>query len=188
MPRRRSPQHSGDDRKQARGAAPHTVPAEDLAIELNLLSERVMAATFTAEEPAIREDRVIDMLVHIWLASIYQDGHSASSPSARAKVCDSLATDPGVTLAAFRGNHSLASALIKATTRDVVRRGERHLARRIFLRGAQQRSRRSQKGHYGSRRTAEHTDVALSAWATVKLVEAAPRSGARMSRPMLSSS
>jgi len=31
-----------------------------------------MAATFTAEEPAIPEDRVIDTLVHIWLASIYQ--------------------------------------------------------------------------------------------------------------------
>jgi TetR/AcrR family transcriptional regulator, ethionamide resistance regulator len=55
-----------------RGAAPNTVPAEDLSVALNMLSERLMAATFTAEEPAIPEYRVIDTLVHIWLASIYQ--------------------------------------------------------------------------------------------------------------------
>jgi hypothetical protein len=43
-----------------------------------MLSERVMAATFTTEEPAIREDRVIDTLVHIWLASIYEDGGASA--------------------------------------------------------------------------------------------------------------
>ena len=58
--------------ERKRGAAPDNFPAEHLSIALNMLSERVMAATFTAEEPAIPEDRVIDMLVHIWLASIYQ--------------------------------------------------------------------------------------------------------------------
>jgi TetR/AcrR family transcriptional regulator, ethionamide resistance regulator len=58
--------------ERERGAAPYTVPAEDLSVALNMLSERVMAATFTAEQPAIPEDRVIDTLVHIWLASIYQ--------------------------------------------------------------------------------------------------------------------
>ena len=57
--------------ERRRGAAPDTVPSEDLSVALNMLSERVMAATFTAEEPAIPEDRVIDTLVHIWLASIY---------------------------------------------------------------------------------------------------------------------
>jgi hypothetical protein len=36
-----------------------------------------MAATFTAEDPAIPEDRVIDTLVHIWLASIYETGGKA---------------------------------------------------------------------------------------------------------------
>ncbi|MCV7028517.1 TetR/AcrR family transcriptional regulator [Mycobacterium sherrisii] len=69
--------------ERSRGAAPHTVPAADLSIALNMLSERVMAATFTAEEPAIHEDRVIDTLVHIWLASIYP---SSRSRSARATV------------------------------------------------------------------------------------------------------
>jgi TetR/AcrR family transcriptional regulator, ethionamide resistance regulator len=58
--------------ERKRGAAPNIVPAEDLSVALNMLSERLMAATFTAEKPTIPEDRVIDTLVHIWLASIYQ--------------------------------------------------------------------------------------------------------------------
>ena len=77
--------------ERQRGAAPEIVPAEDLSVALNMLSERVMAATFTAEERAIPEDRVIDTLAHIWLASIYQDGNdiherSVSIRSARARV------------------------------------------------------------------------------------------------------
>ena len=57
--------------ERGRGAAPDTVPAEDLAVALNMLSERAMAATFSDEKPAIPEEQVIDTLVHIWLASIY---------------------------------------------------------------------------------------------------------------------
>ena len=41
-----------------------------------------MAATFTSEEPAIPEERVIDTLVHIWLASIYEDGRAATERQA----------------------------------------------------------------------------------------------------------
>ena len=36
-----------------------------------MLNERMMAATFTSEESAIPQERVIDALVHIWMASIY---------------------------------------------------------------------------------------------------------------------
>lgn len=68
--------------ERERGAAPDTVSAEDLSVALNMLSERVMAATFTTEEPAIREDRVIDTLVHIWLASIYEDGIASAGHAA----------------------------------------------------------------------------------------------------------
>ncbi len=57
--------------ERRQGTAPDTVPAADLSVALNMLSERVMAATFTAEEPAIPEDRVIDTLAHIWLSGIY---------------------------------------------------------------------------------------------------------------------
>ncbi len=70
--------------ERERGAAPDTVSAEDLSIALNMLSERVMAATFTTEEPAIHEDRVIDTLVHIWLASIYEDGYPSAGHAALA--------------------------------------------------------------------------------------------------------
>lgn len=63
--------------ERKRGAAPETCPAEDLSVALNMLSERVMSATFTAEEEAIPEDRVIDTLVHIWVASIYAGGRKA---------------------------------------------------------------------------------------------------------------
>lgn len=58
--------------ERGRGAAPDTVPAEQLSVALNMLSERVMAATFTAEDEAMPEDRAVDTLLHIWLASIYQ--------------------------------------------------------------------------------------------------------------------
>jgi TetR/AcrR family transcriptional regulator, ethionamide resistance regulator len=67
--------------ERKRGAAPATFPAEDLSVALNMLSERLMAATFTAEEPAIPEDRVIDTLVHIWLASIYEASDKAVATS-----------------------------------------------------------------------------------------------------------
>lgn len=66
--------------ERKRGSAPEIVPAEDLSVALNMLSERVMAATFTTEERAIPEDRVIDTLAHIWLASIYQDGKALTAP------------------------------------------------------------------------------------------------------------
>ena len=58
--------------ERGRGAAPDTIPAAELSVALNMLSERMMAAAFTAEDQAIPEDRVIDTLLHIWLASIYQ--------------------------------------------------------------------------------------------------------------------
>lgn len=58
--------------ERGRGAAPETIPAAELSVALNMLSERMMAAAFTAEDQAIPEDRVIDTLLHIWLAGIYQ--------------------------------------------------------------------------------------------------------------------
>lgn len=58
--------------ERGRGAAPDTVPAEHLSVALNMLNERVMAATFTGEDEAIPNEAAIDTLLHIWLASIYQ--------------------------------------------------------------------------------------------------------------------
>ena len=57
--------------ERARGTAPDTLPAHELATTLNLLNERVFFASFTAEQPSVPEDHVLDVLVHIWLTSIY---------------------------------------------------------------------------------------------------------------------
>jgi AcrR family transcriptional regulator len=57
--------------ERARGAAPHTIPAADLATSLNHMNERAMMAALSAEPPAVDEDRVVDTLTHIWVSSIY---------------------------------------------------------------------------------------------------------------------
>ncbi|MCG5433026.1 TetR/AcrR family transcriptional regulator [Mycobacterium sp. MYCO198283] len=53
------------------GAAPVTLPAEDLSTALNLLNEMVLAAAFAGEEPAVPDDRILDTLTHIWTSTIY---------------------------------------------------------------------------------------------------------------------
>ncbi|MGH3687125.1 MAG: TetR/AcrR family transcriptional regulator [Pseudonocardiaceae bacterium] len=58
--------------ERARGAAPAGLPARDLAIALNSMSERVLYATFSDDGPAITESNVVDVLLTIWLNSIYQ--------------------------------------------------------------------------------------------------------------------
>lgn len=55
-----------------RGAAPPGPPARELALALNLMNERVMYATFAAEEPSVTEPHVVDTLLHVWLTSIYR--------------------------------------------------------------------------------------------------------------------
>lgn len=57
--------------ERARGAAPDTVPAQDLAAALNLMNERTMVASYTAEKPSIAEGAALDTLVHVWITSIY---------------------------------------------------------------------------------------------------------------------
>jgi TetR/AcrR family transcriptional regulator, ethionamide resistance regulator len=57
--------------ERARGAAPVTLPAQDLSAALNLMNERVLLASYTAEQPSVPGARVLDTLVHIWLSSIY---------------------------------------------------------------------------------------------------------------------
>jgi len=57
--------------ERARGAAPPGQPARDLAIALVQMNERVQYASFTGESPSLEEDRVLDVLVDIWLRAIY---------------------------------------------------------------------------------------------------------------------
>ncbi|HEU0190656.1 MAG TPA: TetR/AcrR family transcriptional regulator [Mycobacterium sp.] len=60
--------------ERARGAAPNTIPAIDLATSLNQMNERTMMATLAGEQPAVAEGHVVDTLAHIWIASIYGAG------------------------------------------------------------------------------------------------------------------
>ncbi|MCV6986586.1 TetR/AcrR family transcriptional regulator [Mycobacterium shinjukuense] len=59
------------DAERERGAAPHTLPSQELATALNLMNERTLCASFAAEQPCIPEPHVVDTLVHIWVSSIY---------------------------------------------------------------------------------------------------------------------
>jgi hypothetical protein len=62
---------AGIDAERDRGAAPRTLPSEQLATALNLMNERTLFASFAAEEPFVPEAGVLDTLVHIWVSSIY---------------------------------------------------------------------------------------------------------------------
>ena len=57
--------------ERARGQAPATLPALNLATALNLMNERVLMAAFADERPAVPEEQVLDTLVHIWVTTIY---------------------------------------------------------------------------------------------------------------------
>jgi TetR/AcrR family transcriptional regulator, ethionamide resistance regulator len=57
--------------ERARGAAPPGQPARDLAIALVQMNERVQYASFAGESPSLDDERVIDVLVDIWLRAIY---------------------------------------------------------------------------------------------------------------------
>lgn len=58
--------------ERERGAAPAGLSARDLAVALNSMNERVLYATFSDDGPAVVESRVVDVLLNVWLNSIYQ--------------------------------------------------------------------------------------------------------------------
>ena len=62
--------------ERRRGAAPDGIPAGELAVALNLMNERVLSTAFTREQPAIDRSSVVDVLLGIWMLSIY--GSSAA--------------------------------------------------------------------------------------------------------------
>jgi AcrR family transcriptional regulator len=57
--------------ERARGAAPSGLPARDLAIALVQMNERILYANFAGEKPSLEDEKVIDVLVEIWLRTIY---------------------------------------------------------------------------------------------------------------------
>ncbi|HXB14977.1 MAG TPA: TetR/AcrR family transcriptional regulator [Solirubrobacteraceae bacterium] len=57
--------------ERERGAAPAGVDARRLAIALVSMNERVQYATFAGEPPSLPDDAVIDVLLEVWLRSVY---------------------------------------------------------------------------------------------------------------------
>lgn len=65
--------------ERARGAAPETISAHDLATALNLMNERVALASQGGEQPSLPEEAALETLAHIWVTSIYGErGRSAA--------------------------------------------------------------------------------------------------------------
>lgn len=59
------------DAERARGAAPPGPPARDLAVLLTSMNERALYATFSGDGPAVAESAVVDVLLEVWLRTIY---------------------------------------------------------------------------------------------------------------------
>ena len=57
--------------ERRRGAAPDGLPARDLAIALISMNEQVVYATLASDGPAVAESDVVDVLLDVWLRSIY---------------------------------------------------------------------------------------------------------------------
>jgi AcrR family transcriptional regulator len=64
--------------ERARGAVPEGGSARDLATALVQMNERVQQGTLAGESPSIPDERVIDVLVEIWLRAIYGTAEPAS--------------------------------------------------------------------------------------------------------------
>lgn len=62
--------------ERARGAAPDTIPALDLATALNLMNERVVFASQGDQQPTLPEDAALDAVAHVWVTSIYGPSRS----------------------------------------------------------------------------------------------------------------
>jgi AcrR family transcriptional regulator len=57
--------------ERSRGAAPVTLPADELSAALNLLNEKMMLSSFAGDSPSVPKERLLETLVHIWVSSIY---------------------------------------------------------------------------------------------------------------------
>jgi AcrR family transcriptional regulator len=57
--------------ERARGTAPPGPPARELATALVQMNERAQYATLLGESPSLEKDRVLEVLVDIWLRAIY---------------------------------------------------------------------------------------------------------------------
>ena len=59
------------DAERSRGAAPPGPPARDLAVALNWMNERVLQVSVAGYGPGLADDDLIDVLLTVWLRTIY---------------------------------------------------------------------------------------------------------------------
>jgi TetR/AcrR family transcriptional regulator, ethionamide resistance regulator len=57
--------------ERSRGAAPPGPPAREMALALVQMNERAQYATLLEESPSHDQDRILDVLIEIWLRAIY---------------------------------------------------------------------------------------------------------------------
>jgi AcrR family transcriptional regulator len=57
--------------ERSRDAAPAGQPAREMAIALVQMNERAQYATLLGEQPSLDSERVLDVLIEIWLRAIY---------------------------------------------------------------------------------------------------------------------
>jgi AcrR family transcriptional regulator len=57
--------------ERSRGAAPPGPPAREMALALVQMNERAQNATLLGESPSHDQDRILDVLIEIWLRAIY---------------------------------------------------------------------------------------------------------------------
>lgn len=57
--------------ERGRGAAPPGPPAREIALALVQMNERAQYATLLEESPSHDQDRILDVLIEIWLRAIY---------------------------------------------------------------------------------------------------------------------
>lgn len=57
--------------ERTRGAAPAGLPARELAVALNWMNERVLHTSFAGHAPTLAEERVVEVLLNVWLSAIY---------------------------------------------------------------------------------------------------------------------
>jgi AcrR family transcriptional regulator len=68
----------GIESERARGAAPPGVPARQLAIALNWMTERTFGAALAGQEPHLDEDEAFEVVLAVWSRAIYgADGFGA---------------------------------------------------------------------------------------------------------------
>jgi AcrR family transcriptional regulator len=68
--------------ERERGAAPAGLSARDLAVALNSMNERVLYATFSGDGPAVAESHVVDVLLNVWLNSVYRTATPVATSAA----------------------------------------------------------------------------------------------------------